>query len=377
MASTDDAPGSSTQKRYLHIDSSHYRPPTSMLNDVSTLNSGELDVILNEPIVDAHEVSLLSMTVPNEFFNVREGANKLIHVEHVVGQTGATFTEIEVPVGAYTIEVLVRKLTEQLVIQTVGSQVSVRVGLNNEEGVDDVKPFLAGIDIVKMWVIGSASNATQNRVAFLAHPGYENPFFRNSILHRLGFTQAQVPVLRYKDNIADIRPVLDSLVKNERFMMFNKVGTVVQSDNTVAKNSGPKYASFVGHESYDNLRINLDLVGGGMQTTTRTAFGVETRRNDILAIVPLATNLGSLGTYKRPNKGHMNQTIHSRRPVDRLRITLTDDNGIQFKAQEHPDFSIVLEFTVVEQVPKIGADVKAANQHKAFLSRHMPIQLQQ
>jgi hypothetical protein len=375
------------------IDSTHYRPPAQHWVSGNTDTSGKYTVHLNEPIVNAHEVSLLSMSVPNDFFNVREGANTIIFTE-IDNRTGngANFNSIPVviPVGAYTLNKLVEEINKQIEIGTehVGSPFSGRIILEMTQIVPAdgivvsgtiVHPRVDTVKMVRMSLLKfSGFAASANRYYYLSHPtdssGQQNGDYRNSILHRLGFTQAQVPVLEfYYPNIEShtiVNQIVMDRVYEDQFMAFS------MNVSGRANNDSPKFANYAGHESYDNLRINCNLVGKGMQTTVRGFNGnAETRRNDILAIVPMIAGPGSLNTYNRPNKGHMIQHMQSRAPITSLTISLTDDNGHLFKPYEHSDFVVVLEFTIVEQVPRIISEVHAKNQHQTFLSRHKPISL--
>lgn len=375
------------------IDSTHYRPPLQHLVNSSTDTSGKYTVQLNEPIVNAHEVSLLSMSVPNDFFNVREGANTIIFTEiNNESGSGANFNSIPIviPVGSYTLNKLVEEVNNQIRSGTdyVGSPFTGRILLDMTKTVSAdgvvvpgtiVHPRVDTVKMVRMSLLKfSGFEAYGNRYYYLSHPtdssGQQNGDYRNSILHRLGFTQAQVPVLEfYYPNIEShtiVNQIVIDRVDEDHFMAFSmNVTGGADSDSS-------KYANYAGHESYDNLRINCNLVGKGMQTTVRGFNGnAETRRNDILAIVPMIAGPGSLNTYNRPNKGHMIQHMQSRAPITSITISLTDDNGHLFKPYEHSDFVVILEFTIVEQVPKIVSEVHAKNQHQTFLSRHVPISL--
>lgn len=374
------------------IDSTHYRPPTKQLVYGNTVASGKYTVHLNEPIVNAHEVSLLSMSVPNDFFNVREGANTIIFTEinNSSGGSGANFNSIPVviPVGSYTLNKLVEEVNEQIRLATdyVGSSFTGRILLEMTKIVPAdgivvsgtiVHPRVDTVKMVRMSLLKFSGFASfTNRYYYLSHPtnsnGQENGDYRNSILHRLGFTQAQVPVLDYPniESHTIVNQIVMDMVHDDHFMAFSM--NVTGDDDY----DSPKFANYAGHESYDNLRINCNLVGKGMQTTVRGFNGnAETRRDDILAIVPMIAGPGSLNTYNRPNKGHMIQHMQSRAPITSITISLTDDNGHLFKPYEHSDFVVVLEFTIVEQVPRIISEVHAKNQHQTFLSRHKPISL--
>ena len=58
-----------------------------------------------------------------------------------------------------------------------------------------------------------------------------------------------------------------------------------------------------------------------------------------------------------------------------MRLWLSDSGGKPFRHYELPDWTAVLEFTIVEHVPDIMRQVAQLNQNKSFQSRHMPMAL--
>lgn len=298
-------------------------------------------------------------------------------IHHVIMTSGSGnyVNPVVITPGMYTLYGLVNEVNARIT-QTLTSD-NFRIQLThaaqpnlqiNEEDAETSKVKTVRMDTID----GSVNGIPASGFVFLAHVGLTP--FRNSVLNRLGFTQSQVPVFK---TMAELESFPFATIAQYGDMLSNwmVLPRVTGSDDV---NLVTKQAKFTGTETYDNVMVQLDLVSGGFQKTLQSGFGdyhVQTRREDILGIVPMNASIGSTVTYTRPSNGYLSQSTNPRMPIDFMKITLTDDNGIPFRHDEHPDFSVVIEFTVVEHVAGINADVKAMNQHKAFLSRHMPMEL--
>lgn len=379
---------SATSKRYLYIDSGDFS--TSHTDGSSNLSDtgAVYEVQLTDPIHHVHSVSLLSLTLPYELYNVDNFNNTVTMAlwASAASTNGTVYTvDLTIPRGMYTLDNLITALNDAIVegMEWFATHLAEPAGGNYTRATFQTSASVTMTDtnVTEMTVtqvaggllavtVGATSYSV-DRVAFVTSGYTDRHSFKNSIWHRLGFVEHQIP---------HIPPNVTVLTMNTLY-----VGTHINPllmESLASPSQTPPRAVHLGTESFDNLFVSCDLVSGQTYRTlhnTNSNFGgnmvAQTTRTDIIGIIPVSAALGGLLTWTRPTDNYMRIGISGRKPVDSLRISLTTDRGTPFSRAEFPGFSAVLEFTVIEHVDKINAQVHQANQRASFLSRHMPMQM--
>lgn len=378
----------STSKRYLYIDSGDFS--TTHTGSYNPTNGATYEVQLSDPIHHVHSVSLLSFTLPHEIPNV-DGFNDTVTMVLWSSSYNSKLWSIDLtlPHGLYTLDNLVTALNAAIV--TGMENVATSPDFNLAPGGSYTRPLfqfaasdtVTDAEVTEMTVVtganglltydnGDGTPYTVDRVAFVAMGSTDTQGFKHSVWHRLGFTEPQVPSIPY-----DATPITLNLMYN------NSWTKPLLFENLQTPGSIPPRAVHFGTESFDNLFVSCDLVSGQTYRTLHNAnskFGgnavAQTTRSDIIGIIPVSVALGGLLSWTRPTDNYMRIGISGRKPVDSLRISVTSDRGTPLSRSIFPGFSAILEFTVIEHVDKINAQVHQANQRAAFLSRHMPMQLE-
>lgn len=362
-----------TKKRIVHVDSMHFRNDVQTHTD--TDDASTMVLHLNETILNAHEVSLLSAQIPNEMYNVRFGKNTFYLWQYQVTGVPAVAswnaTEITITPGLYTMSLLKDAVNAALPV-VAAQEVTLTMAYDTSTSPIATSSRASAVFIP---ATHASTGLTNDGYAVLVHDGSKNPDYRNSILHRIGVPHSHVIVSNTPTN-----PDTTLLtVTIPAIASGSTVQTSIYKMASAATGSGTgKRIKFSGYETYDSLHLHLDIISGNVQRTrkrTPIEHQADTTRDNLLAVIPTNANIGSMITYTRPYGAHYTHSISGRQPISRVTLTLTDDNGLKFTASEIPDFKLSLEFTVVEQVPGIVQEVAAMNQQKAFQSRHMPIHL--
>lgn len=386
-----------TSKRYLYIDSGDFS--TSHTNGVSNqFDTGSVyDVHLSDPIHHVHSVSLLSFTMPHELYNVDKFNNLLTMVLWSSNVSSKVWSiDVRVAEGMYTLDKLITALNDAIVVSMEYVATSPDFGLGaNGDYTRPTFQFVASstatdAEVAQMAVTTGTYNGTGlltysgntvNRVAFVATDHTDRHGFKHTIWHRLGFVETQIPAVSSED----LTPVvMNTLYVNSGSWLLPMLVENLQIPGPTQTPAVPApYAAHLGTESFDNVMISCDLVSGQTYRTIHNAgssFGgnavAQTTRTDVIGIIPMSATLGGFLSWTRPTDNFMRIGLSGRKPVDSLRISITSDRGTPFPRATFPGFSAILEFTVIEQVDKINAQVHQANQRAAFLSRHMPMQLE-
>lgn len=366
---------SSTSKKFLYVDSADYSAPSG--TNVSTMES-VFDIRLTDPIHDVTSVSLVSYTLPNELYNVTQ-YNQRAYVAAWTGSmiSPADVFEMTIPIGFYTLDKLVEAVNTQLTALTfINDSTKLRPTL---EYVDHTN--MTNGKRVKFSVANTGVPNSESRNKFALLCDHHTEPFKYSIWSRLGFTPSQIIQKNNEAGYATIQEI--------DFTTYNPTGIAwVMGDNTVSTPvsttvSADVYANHGGYESYESIHVHADLSSGSVFRTLRDPSGgvstqhqqVLTTRTDLLGVVPITSNLGSMQTWYRPSDSHMTLPTNSRRPIDHIRFTLTNSAGQPFKREWMPGFTLLLEFNVVEHVDAIVEKTRAVAQQRQFLSRHVPMSL--
>lgn len=372
---------SGIQKKYLTVDSAHFRK-----HFTDTTQDPYLTIELPEPIQHVHEMALQMAVIPNEFFNIREDNNRLDIGWLEKDATQSRVVQLTIPVGLYTLDLLVDYINNTLLV----------VG----DFPDSKKPAFArpastkatDTKLTTFSQTTGTSGAALDSYMFLIHPAYATGggvgSFRNSIAHRLGFSRDSTYILYAAPTHTGTSPT-DWVWTNMPTNLSVAVMTASYQDsrNTIILSQvtpdayATKTSALSGTETYDALHVHCDLLSNSTLSTSNINIGTATpapvtvQRSDILATIPVNANIGSIIRYMRPSEHFFGHALNNHRPITHFKLWLTDDSGIPFRPHEMPDWLSVLEFTVVEHVPDIVKQVHELNQNKAFQSRHAPMHL--
>lgn len=379
MSGTADVT-SGIQKKYLTVDSAHFRKSFT-----DTSQDPYLQIQLPEPLHHVHEMALQLAVIPNEFFNIREDNNRLDIGWLELDGSQSRVVQITIPTGLYTLDLLVNELNNN---QLVASDFP-----------NSKKPSFARVASGKATDTSlttfsqevSTGGASFDSYMFIIHPAYAmgggNGSFRNSIAHRLGFTRDSTYIL-YTDPTHSGTTAADMVWTNmPSDVSTSSLGSVYQNPRkaVILSQNVPdaydiKTSALSGTETYDALHVHCDLLSNSTLTTGNANIGTHpaptvVHRSDVLATIPVNANIGSIIRYTRPSEHYFGHALNNPRPITHFKLWLTDDTGIPFRPHEMPDWIGVIEFTIVEHVPDIVKQVHELNQNKAFQSRHMPMHL--
>lgn len=351
---------SQTSKRYLYVDSGDFNDSF----DTDDQLPASYSIRLLDPIHNAHGVSLLSMIMPNELRNISWENNSFTLVRWK-SQTG--------PIDYLTRSIYPGQYTVDKLLLAVNAEIYNAWGTFRYPDLSIAEhPTITGANLVTFGMTidtrsPNLDNAYDRYAIILPQSSYA---FKNSIWYRLGFKHSQI--LSETNGQYSISQLDEYYTKRPDLVILD----------TATTPDIRKYALHQGTEIFDNMFVHLDLIAGHIMRTQpmfqNHAGGLavsDTSRTDLLAVVPLNGNVGAAVSWTRPTDNHMQMPINGRKPVDNLTLTFTDDRNQPFSRRQFPGFSLVIEFTVVEHIDKLGEMVAQANQRSAFLSRHMPMQL--
>lgn len=387
---------SAVQKKYLTVKSADFN--LNLTDD----DYPYLDVEFPEPLHHVHEVALQSATIPNEFFNVRQGQNTLT-IGWITQDTPATqsnaFT-VEVAPGLYTLDKLCDKLNDaiKLVDQaellwapTANSGNGIKFERLDSSFATDFK--VTQISSVEQKLLGGASQPTDtpdNRAYYaIVHVATPQAPFATSLAARLGFTRHDVFIVHESPRISinsglktwTNMPDTFNLANLDDMRLRGNTSVFEHHTNSASFTTGDNITASMlsGTESYDNIFLHCDLLSNSTLVTSQLDTSNQAittiQRSDVLAVIPNNANIGSNILFVRPSEHYGGHATNQHRPITKMRLWLTDSVGKPFRQYEMPDYVAVLEFTVVEHVPDIMRQVAQLNQNKAFQSRHMPMML--
>jgi hypothetical protein len=388
---------SGVQKKYLTVKSGDFNLNTEA-DDYTYL-----DLEFPEPLQHVHEIALQSATIPNEFFNVRQGQNTLTigWITQDVPTTQSNAFTVEVVPGLYTLDNLCTALNTQ--IQAQADQLLWTPG-NTANGIQFSRPdssFATDYEVTQIEQVekktftpnnAAGSNLDGRAYYALVHVATPQAPFATSLAARLGFTRHDVFVMYESprtsgtaaagNRLWENRPdsfdlaTIDEMVARGNTSVFEHNTDVVGVDASAHITK----AMLSGSETYDNLLLHCDLLSNSTLMTTHLDTGHQPavatiQRSDVLAVVPNNANIGSNIVFVRPSEHYGGHAINQHRPITKMRLWITDSAGKPFRQYEMPDYVAVLEFTIVEHVPDIMRQVAQLNQNKAYQSRHMPMAL--
>lgn len=391
---------SAVQKKYLTVKSADFN-----LN-LKDEDYPYLDVEFPEPLHHVHEIALQSATIPNEFFNVREGQNNLTIAWNTFDNGQSRAFTLTVAPGLYTLDKLCEALNVQATAAAVAGNLRHHPGAGNESnGIQfsrQTSSFATDYDVTQITNVYQESGTGQNiapadnsaRTHYcLVHVATPQAPFETSIAARLGFTRHDVFLVHEPPRVTGGVGTNDSLWTNspdtfnygELVQMEDRGNTSVFQTNLLFSDNSDTTAFITttsmlsGSETYSNILLHCDLLSNSTLVTTHLDTSNQSittiQRSDVLAVIPNNANIGASIVFVRPSEHYGGHAVNQHRPITKLRLWLTDAAGKPFKQFEMSDYTVVLEFTVVEHVPDIMRQVAQLNQNKAFQSRHMPMML--
>ena len=394
---------SGVQKKYLAVKSADFN--LNLRNE----DYPYLDVEFPEPLQHVHEIALQTATIPNEFFNVREGQNDLTIAWTSFDHSLSRAFTLTVPPGLYTLD----KLCDALNVQTLAAATAGELRWNPDaadlsDGIEfsrQASAFATNYMVTQITNVHQETNipnGSQEGQTYyaLVHVATPQAPFETSIAARLGFTRHDVFIVHESPQVTPGNPAIefdnanittwDNAPANfnyrELSLMEARGNTSVFQTNLQFADGVNDTSAFItttsmlsGSETYSNILLHCDLLSNStlvtshVETSNHSITTIE--RSDVLAVIPNNANIGSSIVYIRPSEHYNGHAVNQHRPITKMRLWLTDPAGKPFKQYEMPDYVAVLEFTVVEQVPDIMRQVAQLNQNKAFQSRHMPMTL--
>ena len=388
---------SAVQKKYLTVKSADFN-----------LNSTDedypyLDLEFPEPLHHVHEIALQSATIPNEFFNVRQGQNDLTIAWNTFDNSQSRAFTLTVPPGLYTLD----KLCDALNVAAEAEKSQLRydptasgqVGIQFSRVTSTLATNYKVTKIESVYQYGGITNGDNNAQTYycLVHVATPQAPFETSIAARLGFTRHDVFIVHESprvDGAVNVNPappgstwtnspaefnqtVLAEMDTRGNTSVFRQNINTPDGANTGSAKETTSMLS--GSETYSNILLHCDLLSNSTLVTshldTRNQSITTIQRSDVLAVIPNNANIGASIVYVRPSEHYGGHAVNQHRPITKLRLWLTDPAGKPFRFFEMPDYVAVLEFTIVEHVPDIMRQVAQLNQNKAYQSRHMPMAL--
>ena len=383
---------SAVQKKYLTVKSADFN-----LN-LKDEDYPYLDVDFPEPLHHVHEIALQSATIPNEFFNVREGQNDLTIAWTTFDHSQSRAFTLTVAPGLYTLDKLCDALNVQATAAAVANNLRWHPGIGSEsDGIQFSRPtssIASNYSVTQITNIYQKTGITagdQGAQTYycLVHVATPQAPFETSIAARLGFTRHDVFIIHESPQVTGTVATNDSEWTNspaefnftELDEMYTRGNTsVFRTHLNIDTNGAQTTTSMLsGSETYSNILLHCDLLSNSTLVTshldTRNQSITTIQRSDVLAVIPNNANIGASIVFVRPSEHYGGHAVNQHRPITKMRLWLTDPAGKPFKQYEMPDYVAVLEFTVVEHVPDIMRQVAQLNQNKAFQSRHMPMML--
>lgn len=380
---------SGVQKKYLTVKSADFNV------DTRADNYAYLDLEFPEPLQHVHEIALQTVSVPNEFFNVREGQNTLTLAWNTFDNSESRAFTLTVTPGLYTLDKLCDTLTILADNQNITSSLH-HPPVNQNQGIvfDRVQSSKAtNYDVTEIKNVHEATvvAGSNDRRAYysIVHVATPQSPFATSIAARLGFTRNDVFTVYESPRVTGTVGVDSQWVNAPAKFDFTTLDemhtrgntSVFESHTNLTAEGDEKTTSMMsGTETYDAILLHCDLLSNSTLITSHLDTGIYSQpatinRTDVLAVIPNNANIGSSIVFIRPSEHYGGHAINQHRPITKMRLWLTDTANKPFRHYEVPDWVAVLEFTIVEHVPDIMRQVAQLNQNKSFQSRHTPMTL--
>jgi hypothetical protein len=377
---------SGVQKKYLTVNSADFNV------DARPDDYAHVDIEFPEPLQHVHEIALQTLTVPNEFFNVREGQNTLTLAWCSFDDQYTHAFDITVEPGLYTLDKLCDALTSAADTNYIRGRLHHGPILQTDVGIEFTRTTslkATNYDVTQIRNVFEETQEPNNRAYYaIVHVSTPQSPFATSIAARLGFTRSDIFTVYEK-------PINTGVISNANWTnaptnfnyatlsaMRARGNTSVFESHTSSVPAGEEITTSMlsGTETYDAVLLHCDLLSNSTLITGHLDNGTHPQpatisRTDVLAVIPNNANIGSSIVFIRPSEHYGGHAINQQRPITKMRLWLTDTANKPFRHYEVPDWVAVLDFTIVEHVPDIMRQVAQLNQNKAFKSRHMPMML--
>ena len=367
--------------RYLHINSRHLpRQP----------NQEQFSVSLLEPIRNASHIEMVSFSVANDFSNVIADNNKVRFLFKRSPDSGTTplndvyMVEVSLEAGFYTHQELISEILLQITTTSNGFYDST-TQTPDSDGFYTIYP--------KILAVGASSFINQTTYGVLFKPTLESngkttfefkpvtatanglkyvllsfpyekydEYYHDSILHRLGFTKAQIyfsdeeltdstsaylttTASNNRLNLTNQRIVLDGIIDNSVAMSSIVILAFSRhfTDTTRQKYKSSKLA----FETHSHLKLTSDLIHD-IQTTSHHYRSLgKTEFSDVLAEIPIESNRASWIHYMPNQFNHIHKIDN---PLIRnFKIGLKNGHSDRhFKSDEHKQFQLTLKIYIMD-----------------------------
>ena len=334
-------------RQYLHISSRDRK-----IHE----RTSEMRIELSAPIHHATEVKMVSFSTANEIYNVVNGINSVMFnfypiVGGVIAEVAVAYT-ISIPVGIYTVADLVSSLN---------SAVSATIlPLDVTNVLFEISPETKRV----MLTIQSDSIM----LATVLFPNVDT--FYTSILHRLGFSRAQIcsQIEAFGSNPSDTGTILARNLYGDLgplnmapYAIWNCASASLEQTTKQAENQGFETAPML----YLHSRA---LVTDTIKTHHNPDGSTGTASCNVLAKVPI-----NVSTYSWIHlTGAETQFAHelSGRTINSFDIYLTDHLHQIYPNDHMKDWDAVLEFTFENDDSDINASAVRALNKLGFDRRH-------
>ena len=331
-----------TTLKYVTID---------LRNQIENEKTSKMTVHLSHPIQGAKTVSMISLSTPNEIYNIRDKYNTFkIQVYSTTGSVGTAIYEYEIIPGLYTMQALVDSCNATI---TTGTTI---VGAN------------VTFTLLANYRVEMTTTNTSNYPKYVAlYHSYKNDFYK-SIIHRMGFSRKQVG--RGRDNA----------MNNNNGQIEITFGSITQTYSSFktfnilyANNNEKLVGDFICYESPTSfLQIRSNLVHDNCSTVANEDNTLcMTKNDDVMQNIPISVNVFSYIHFQTSPTDSIKHSL-SHTTISSFWISLTDDLGHVFEQDHFKDFVAVLCFEIEDDksLEDLNREVLLANQKSQFLSRH-------
>jgi hypothetical protein len=331
-----------TTLKYVTIDSR---------NRIEIEKTSKMTVHLSHPIHSAKSVSMISLSTPNEIYNIRDKYNTFkIQVYSTTGNVGTAMYEYEIIPGLYTMQALVDACNAAI---TAGTSIV---------GATVIFTLLAN------YRVEMTTNNTSSYPKYVAlYHSYKDNFYK-SVIYRMGFSRKQVA--RGKDNVMNIN---NSILQITFGAVTQPYSTFKTFNIMYANNNEKLIGNFICYESPTSfLQIRSNLVHDNCSTVSNEDNTLcQTKNDDIMQNIPISVNVFSYIHFQTSPADSVKHSL-SHSTISSFTLSLTDDLGHVFEEDHFKDFVCTLCFEIENDISleNLNREVLLANQKSQFLSRH-------
>lgn len=313
--------------KYVNVDSKELQ---SRIPDVSTVS---VDLGSNE-LKNVRTLEMTSFSVPNEMYNVRTGYNTitmLVYETAINPSPSLERYDIVIKPGIYSAGQLVA---------------TIKNNITNASPFATVVPVFTFLSANNRVSVGISDSSLTKRMVLYC----KGDEFKNSMLHRMGFSHEQV-FLSYDFPLAK-----DDHTNNTHTLIYESSGVFINGvDESVWKSvsTNPLVLSdgddFSGEHTwfnmYEHVILKSSLVPGNVIDLVKRDEGILAETGDILQIIDTHVPMYNNIQYSTNENHHMRHALPGS-TVRLFSLTLADDAGRAFMSNETKAWSCVLKFGI-------------------------------